>query len=157
MKVRARKGFYQNDPRRGTLVPRRRDEEFDLPVDSQEEKREAFELMALIELIDESYVPALATYKIVNDLLLRKADGAMRRYAAGTEAEFNQEVGFRGMLSGHLVPKNESQWQPKDLIRGAVDPNSEPRKMYDAETNQILKEQARRDQSWAAPTPSWRR
>ena len=105
----------------------------ELTLDHVEQAEMVYELVTGggVEVIDTSFIPARAKYKVLYGISYETSEGFPRAGKAGDEIELDQSTACRYMASGHIKPVSETQWRPAWLLGNTVKQMDTLKKMYD--------------------------
>ncbi len=130
MKVKAISNFRMNDSKRGTMVEKRKGEEFEM--DEIKDAEQLYELIMAgrVTVTDKAFVPERAEYVGLHETIYTNEDGLPRRVSVNGKVKLPQAMAVRFMVSGHIKPADENQWTPRKLLVPTV-AGSPAKKMFD--------------------------
>jgi len=131
LRVRANANFLAEDQKRATMIERKSGEEF--VMDEREEGESLYLLYQAgrLSIIDEKFIPKSAIYKILHQFSFVNEHGEKRiALPVSKEITLPQAIASKFMATRHILPANESQWRPTDLL-GPVVKFGEPKVMFD--------------------------
>jgi hypothetical protein len=105
----------------------------ELTLDHVEQPEMVYELLQAgrIEIIDTSFIPTRAKYKVLYGISYETKEGFSRAGMAGDEIELDQSMACKYLALGHIKPVSETQWRPTWLLGDTVEQTDTPKKMYD--------------------------
>ncbi len=130
MKVKAIANFMMNDSKRGTMVEKRKGEEFEMDEIKDAEQLYELIMMGRITVTDKAFVPDRAEYVALHETSYVNEDGLPRRISFNGKTKLPREIAVKLMVSGHVKPADETAWTPRKLLAPTV-AGSPPRRMFD--------------------------
>lgn len=130
MKVKCLKSVYVEDKKRGVMVARQIDEEFELDPSEEGETIYILLLSGKITIVDTKFIPENWRYIILRPFPYRTVEGFPRVGQPGAEISLSQERACELLVSGHVKPVDSDGWVPRNLL-GLTVKDAEVRRMFD--------------------------
>jgi hypothetical protein len=132
MKLIAIRNFFYRDTVRAKMVNVKKGEEFSLPIEDQEGREQAFELISSLSAypIDSEYVPEKGKYLVLASFPYQ-SNGEVKQATPRQVVILSSEEGVKYMTSGHCRPLDVNQWTPRKLLNPDVAPTGDAKRMFD--------------------------
>lgn len=139
MKLKALADFFMEDKTRGVMVPRKKDEVFEMDETEGGDKclsagQAIYSLLRdlRVTVVDEKFIPKNWRYLVVHEITFSNEAGEARGASPGTEISLPQDLACRFLVSGHVKPVDPDGWTPARLLGPAVK-STEVKVMFDQE------------------------
>ncbi len=130
MKLKALRGFWMMDKKRGVSVARKIGEEF--TVDEAEEGELIYGMLAAgrATVVDEKFIPLSWRYVCTHSFTFQNVEGLPVSCSVGKEMIFSQDQACKYLVNGYIRPVDESGWTPKKLL-GSIVKEATIKQMFD--------------------------